>query len=116
MSGDRNNFRDFVTVGKKLRDSLFDRKFIEKQTQLSHVRFLQPTEEQLRNEIDFYERIWSPGDRMYKIAFDFYQDVEYWWIIAWFNNKPTDTHFKVGDPVFIPKDVQIALDIATRET
>ena len=32
----------------------------------------------------------------------YYGDAEYWWLIAWYNNKPTESHFKLGDVVYIP--------------
>jgi len=25
-----------------------------------------------------------------------------WWVIAWYNQKPTEAHFNVGDVVYIP--------------
>ena len=42
------------------------------------------------------------GDRYYKLAASFYGDARYWWIIAWFNKKPTESHIKVGDIIRIP--------------
>ena len=42
-------------------------------------------------------------------------DTEYWWLIAWFNNKPTDIHCKVGDVLYIPLPLDKAIVIATRE-
>ena len=46
--------------------------------------------------------IWTTGDRLYKLADKHYSDPELWWIIAWYNNKPTEAHFKVGDLIQIP--------------
>jgi hypothetical protein len=46
--------------------------------------------------------IWTTGDRLYKLANKYYNDPELWWIIAWYNNKPTESHFKVGDLIQIP--------------
>ena len=53
--------------------------------------------------------IWTLGDKYYKLAYRFYQDPTLWWLIAWFNQKPTDAHLKEGDPVFIPIPVEDAL-------
>jgi hypothetical protein len=25
-----------------------------------------------------------------------------WWLIGWYNQKPTEAHFKIGDTVLIP--------------
>ena len=46
--------------------------------------------------------IWKYGDRFYKLAHQYYGDERFWWVIAWFNQRPTDAHFSVGDEVLIP--------------
>jgi len=46
--------------------------------------------------------MWQPGDRLDKLASRAYKDSQYWWIIARYNNKPTDAHYKNGDIVRIP--------------
>jgi len=54
------------------------------------------------NSLSNAGHIWSTGDRLYKLADQYYNDPELWWIIAWYNNKPTEAHFNVGDLVQIP--------------
>ena len=39
--------------------------------------------------------------RIYENVFED-RGVKYWWIIARYNNKPTDAHYTVGDEVLIP--------------
>lgn len=46
--------------------------------------------------------VWKVGDRLYKLADQYYNDPELWWIIAWYNSKPTEAHFNVGDLIQIP--------------
>ena len=50
--------------------------------------------------------IWQKNTRLFKLAFEFYGDSKLWWIIGWFNQKPTDAHFSVGDEVLIPFPVE----------
>jgi len=45
---------------------------------------------------------WKLGDRLYKYAERYYGSGKYWWIIAWYNNKPTENHFENGDVVYVP--------------
>ena len=52
---------------------------------------------------------------MYKYAHEIYGSTQYWWIIAWFNNKPTDIHCKIGDVIYVPVPLDKAVVIATRE-
>ena len=55
------------------------------------------------------------GDRMFKFAHDVYGDADYWWIIAWFNNKPTDAHCEIGEVLYIPLPLNRAISLATKE-
>ena len=50
--------------------------------------------------------VWSVGDNYYKLAEQKYGDKDYWWVIAWYNNKPSDTLLMVGDVITIPYPVE----------
>jgi len=45
---------------------------------------------------------YKTGDKLYKIAHKHYGSAKYWWIIAWWNKRPTDFDYRVGDTIFIP--------------
>lgn len=49
--------------------------------------------------------IWKRGDRLSKYAEKYYMDPKLWWIIALYNNKPTDAHFTIGETFYIPTDL-----------
>ena len=66
-------------------------------------RYLTPSE---MANLDIITRYWSVGDRFYKFAQEFYGDPRLWWLIAWFNKKPTESHFKAGDKIFIPTPLE----------
>jgi hypothetical protein len=110
-----DKYRTNILADSKLRDNIFDRINREKVIQTTRLRLNEPTEEELRSELDTVEKIFSIGDKMYKYAHEIYDDAAYWWIIAWFNNKPTDTHWNIGDVVHIPVPLDKAIIIATRE-
>ena len=57
------------------------------------------------------KRVWAVGDRYYKLAHKYYGDSRYWWVIAWFNKKPTDQHLKTGDLVKVPVPLRDALGV-----
>jgi hypothetical protein len=57
------------------------------------------------------EHIWVVGDKFYKLADRYYGDSRDWWIIAKFNNKPTESHVKIGETLLIPTPVQEALNV-----
>ena len=46
--------------------------------------------------------IWKTGDKWYKLADAYYQDATKWWVIAFYNQKPTEAHVKPGEVVYVP--------------
>ena len=54
---------------------------------------------------------WSVGTKLYKLAHQYYNDSKLWWVIAAFNQKPTDSHFSVGDVVYIPLPLERVLTL-----
>jgi hypothetical protein len=46
--------------------------------------------------------VWGVGDRYWKLASEHYGNSNLWWLIAWYNQKPTDAHVKAGDSIAIP--------------
>ena len=56
----------------------------------------------IKNSYGYHEHVWKKGDKLYKIANKYYGDIEFWWIIAMWNNKPTDANFKIGDVIEVP--------------
>ena len=73
--------------------------------QLSH-----PTPEERR---DMTERVhvWKQGDRYYKLAHQYYGDSRYWWVIAWWNGRPTEASIQNGTALQIPLNLEDALNI-----
>tara|TARA_R100000908_G_scaffold54220_1_gene29467 strand:+ start:561 stop:893 length:333 start_codon:yes stop_codon:yes gene_type:complete len=53
--------------------------------------------------------VWSEGDRYYKLAQLYYGDSSLWWVIAWFNKKPTEAHVNFGDLIYVPIPLEKAL-------
>lgn len=60
-------------------------------------------------------KIFSMGSSMYKYSYEYYGTIDFWWVIAWYNNRPTDSHFKLGETVEIPTNLDLAVELATRE-
>jgi len=60
-------------------------------------------------ELKTAQHVWTAGDRFFKLAHEYYNDSTMWWVIAFFNQKPTEFHAKVGQTIFIPYPLEIAL-------
>ena len=62
------------------------------------------------NDFIYSYHIWSHGDRLYKLANKHYGDSQLWWVIALMNQKPTESHFLIGDLVLIPQPLNRVLE------
>lgn len=111
----RNDYKPTITNDSSLREVVHGRRMMESAKIKERIPYYYPTEDELREEITHFKEVYKMGDRLYKFAFKHYGDVDLWWIIAWYNNKPTDAHFEIGDVVYIPNELDVALRIATRE-
>lgn len=54
------------------------------------------------SQLERITHIWKTGDRYYKLAYEHYGDSKYWWVIAWYNRKPTESHVSTGELLYIP--------------
>ena len=110
MAYKRNRSRRQFLNDNKLYEEFFDKK--------NKTGFVQYTSPQY-NEISEADRrsiqsklyIWKTGDRFYKLAYEMYGRVDYWWIIALFNKKPTESHVKPGDEILIPIDYEAVIQL-----
>ncbi len=64
-----------------------------------------------RASITTTAHVWGYGDRFYNLAFKFYGDPTYWWVIAWYNALPTEADIQNGDLIEIPINLSEALGI-----
>tara|TARA_R110000744_G_scaffold12918_2_gene38080 strand:- start:620 stop:958 length:339 start_codon:yes stop_codon:yes gene_type:complete len=97
----RYNNRKISRNKNKLYKRYFEDRNVNHIRQFRSPDLAYPTTEQIR-ELQVLSHIWKTGDRYYKLAFEFYGNSKYWWVIAWFNKKPTEAHLKLGDVVFVP--------------
>jgi len=69
------------------------------------------------NDISSMQRvqhIWKVGDRYYKLAAEYYGIPTYWWVIAQYNKKPTESQLSPGDVIYIPLPLSRVLGYLTR--
>lgn len=55
------------------------------------------------------QHVWSLGDRYYKLASEYYSDPSLWWVIAFYNKKPTEFHVSLGETIYIPTPLETVL-------
>lgn len=73
-----------------------------------------PVSQQFLEEISIVDHVFKKGDRLSIIAHNYYGDAKLWWLLAWFNGKPTDFECKVGDIIKVPSPVEEVILQASR--
>lgn len=82
---------------KKLQD-----RGLKKITHYTAPKFTVLSDETIAN-IDVEFVYWGIASRFYKLAAEHYGDPTLWWVVAYFNRKPTDFHVKIGELIYVPR-------------
>ena len=72
-----------------------------------------PTTKEMSN-IQEVDHIWTVGDRFFKLAFQYYGDPSLWWIVAWYNQTPTESHVYTGQVIQVPLPLDAVMPIFMR--
>ncbi len=65
-----------------------------------------PNSEQM-SDLNMVRHIWKRGDKLFKLAHQHYGDSRLWYVIAWFNKRPTEAHYKYGDVILVPHPLSL---------
>tara|TARA_R110002110_G_scaffold58768_1_gene167079 strand:+ start:385 stop:720 length:336 start_codon:yes stop_codon:yes gene_type:complete len=76
--------------------------------QYNTPKFKFPSPENSKN-FSTIKHVWATGDRFFKLANRYYGDPEMWWVIAFYNQKPTEFHVELGDVIYIPTPLETIL-------
>lgn len=101
MSSKRYINRIIINNDAELFEQTLDSRNLKFIRHYTTAKFRYPTESEL-SRLNINTETWKLGDRLYKYSYKYYGSAELWWIIAWFNQKPTDGHFNIGDEILIP--------------
>jgi nucleoid-associated protein YgaU len=82
-------------------ENLFKKRGIKQINQYTTPKLPFPTQEEF-SELSVVNHLWKQGDKYYKLASEHYDDPTLWWVIAWFNQIPTETTLQPGDVILVP--------------
>ena len=68
-------------------------------------------EQKIYDAMETFSYVWKTGDMFWKLSSRFFGDPQYWWVIASFNNRPTEHHCNAGDLIKIPISLSDALQV-----
>ncbi len=95
-----------------INDLFFYKDTLEKRGVKRLKQFRTPT---LKNKnlesVDYFNHIWTDGDQFWKLSNLYYGDPQYWYVIARFNNTPTEANVVIGQQIKIPINLAIALQV-----
>ena len=101
--------RKIITNHSEYYEEFFEDRDVSKIRQYSTPRLKHPTGKQRRSLTEI-KKVWSVGDRFYKLAHQHYGDAKYWWVIAWYNQKPTEASVELGNVIRIPLPLEKVVD------
>ena len=99
----------FMNDDENYRKVFFKKRDIKRTFQYKTAVFNYPDNHEI-NELQNVTHIWKATDKLYNLANEYYKSPQFWWVIAWYNKKPTESHFTVGDVIFIPLPLQRVLE------
>ena len=102
-----DNVDVFINSDRVYRNILGDRGLTQVQ-QYGTRNLMYPTRAQLR-ELNIIAHTWRYGDRYYNLAHEHFGDAKMWWVIAFYNQNPTEFHVKAGDVIYIPVPLEAIL-------
>jgi len=105
----RYNSKIPFTNDNEFYKTFFEQREVKSIKQFSTPKLKNITQDQI-SSLSTISHIWSTGDRYSKLAYDHYGDSRLWWVIAWFNKKPTESHLEYGDLIYIPHPLERILD------
>jgi nucleoid-associated protein YgaU len=105
----RYDTRNLFTNIEEKYENKFEKRNTRSILQYVTANFRHPTADDIVN-LNTVNVVWKEGDRYWKLATKFYNDPTMWWVIAWFNRLPTESHVNLGDIVVVPLPLPKILD------
>jgi len=90
------------------RKNLFQNRGVNRIVQYDTAQFSYPDIDDIA-KLDVVTLRWNSASRLYNISNEYYGSPEYWWVIALYNQKPTEADFEIGDIFYVPRPLEDVL-------
>ena len=97
----RNESRDEKITKSESYSSFLNQREMKSITHYISKEYNYPTEDEI-SELNLIPITWKFGEKFFKLASKYYNDPSLWFLIAFYNKKPTDLHVKNGELIYIP--------------
>jgi len=105
----RYDGRGIIENNSKLYEEIREERGVKTITQYDTATIKYPSIRQITG-LTVVNHRWRMGDRFYKLADLYYNDVSMWWVIAQFNKTPTEFEISYGDLIMIPTPLEMVLE------
>jgi len=112
MSSRYDNGRPFIN-DEEFYEEFFQERDLKQIRQFRMKTLRHPTIRE-RSSLQTTQHIWKTGDRLSKLAQKYYGDPTLWWVIAWYNKRPTENLYKLGTVVYVPTPLNKVLAMLKR--
>lgn len=104
----RFNKRTRAINDNEMYENLLEDRGVKQIVQFTTGELIYPDEEE-KKRINVIKHFWRQGDKYWKLAYQYYGDQSLWYIIAQWNQKPTEAHLMPGDIIEIPTNLNVVL-------
>jgi len=104
----RFNSRVKAVNDNEMYENILEKRGVKEVVQYTTTELIYPDEEE-KKRINVVKHFWSQGDKFWKLAFQFYGDQSLWYVIAQWNQAPTEGHLTPGDIIEIPTNLSVVL-------
>jgi hypothetical protein len=106
--GNRYSNKTIFKNTNEIYEEIFENRDVPFIRQYGTPTLVVPTVSQIRT-LTRIKHIWSVGDKFYKLAIKYYNSEQYWWVIALYNQQPTEASVRIGDLITIPLPLDTAI-------
>jgi hypothetical protein len=99
----------FLNKDRNYKNVFFKNRDMEQVFQYDSPRISYPQPDEIRNLTNLL-LVWGATDKLYNVSAKYYGSPEYWWVIAWYNQKASEAEFKVGDEYYVPLPLDDVLE------
>ena len=97
------------TNRQKLYEEVLENRNVKQIVQYTTPKFPTITPS-MRSQLVRRKYVWKLGDSYQRLAEAFYGDPQLWWVLAWYNGKPTDALVRIGDTIRVPQPLDTVLE------
>ena len=101
----RYELSNILSNNNEMYEKVFSERSVNKIKHYETEKFNFPTQEQIAH-LSTTAYVWKSNDKFWKLSQKYYGSPNYWWVISFFNKKPTEMDLNLGDIIYIPQPLE----------